>query len=130
MPRYKITTLVDITRTNATRSELDKKRISQQANFNSLIQAAGLRANLFWNDDPKKYEGRLPDPFEGKGTFWIWEFEVEREDIFLSQNDPVMLLKEDLNGVPIISSLDDTADLSPPVFNLTSNKINTVVEII
>ena len=52
MPRYKIITLVDITRTNPDRSERDQLKVSQQANFNSLIQAIGLRSNVDWERDP------------------------------------------------------------------------------
>jgi hypothetical protein len=44
MARYKITTLVDITRTNPSRAETDVLKIAQQANFNSLIQAEDLCA--------------------------------------------------------------------------------------
>ena len=65
MPRYQITTLVDITRTDPTRSETDKLKLAQQANFNSLLQAIGLRSNVAWVKDPVMKTGRLPDPLDG-----------------------------------------------------------------
>lgn len=127
MARYRITTLVDITRTNIHRSEQDQIKIGQQANFNSLIQAIGLRSNVSWAADPKKYTGRLPEPFDGKGNYWIWEFDVERDDVFLKDNDPVMLLVEDLDGVPIVPQLENTVDITPSVIQTKGDKFNTHV---
>jgi hypothetical protein len=130
MPRYRITTLIDITRTNASKTESSDLKIKQQQNFNSLRQAIELRSNVDWNRDPIKQTGILPDPFEGKANHWIWEFDVEREDIFLKDGDPVRLLKEDINGVPIITGLEESTDITPAAFKLQSNDFNTYVEII
>lgn len=129
MQRYKIVTLVDITRSQATRSETDRIKIGQQANFNSLVQAIGLRANITWLSDPLKQTGQLPYPIEGKATFWTWEFETEQDTLFQKDNNPVALLIEDLNGVPIISDLSNDVDIFPAVFSTKSN-INTWVLII
>lgn len=130
MARYKIITLVDITRTSPQRSETDKLKISQQANFNTLIQAIGLRANVTWGNDPKKHTGALPHIIGGKATHWIWEFEVEQEDVFLEGTDPVALLVKDMQGVPIIAELEDSADLTPAVFQTTGSNPNTWLSII
>jgi len=130
MARYRIITLIDITRTDAKKSDLDDFKIKQQQNFNSLRQTIELRSNVDWHRDPKKYTGSLPPPFEGKANYWIWEFEVEREDIFLSEGDPVGLLKQDLNNVPIIRGLDETADINPPAFKTVNGDLNTYVQII
>jgi hypothetical protein len=127
MPRYRITTLVDITRSDPNRIETDKIKVSQQANFNSLIQAIGLRSNVQWTADPIKCTGALPHPFTGKANHWIWEFECEREDVFLKNNNPVGLLIEDLHGVPIISDLESTADINPAAIQTLGEKLNTLV---
>ena len=116
MARFQIITLVDITRTNPHRSETDKLKLAQQANFNSLIQAIGLRSNITWNTDPKFKTGILPNNIPGKANHWIWEFECEREDVFLKDTDPVGLLLEDLNGVPVIPRLTDDADIDLACF--------------
>ena len=126
MARYEIITLIDITRSNATRSETDKVKIGQQANFNSLIQAIGLRANVSWHTDPKMTNGTLPSPFKGKAAYWIWQFETERTDEFLKDDDPVGFLLDDLHGVPVVPLLNNTADIDPACF-LTKNKLNTWV---
>jgi len=130
MPRYRIITLVDITRTNVFKEEVDEHQTKQQANFDSLRQAIELRSNVYWNQDPLPLEGALPEPFDGRAAYWTWEFETEREDLFLRDSDPVALLKDDLHGVPVISGLDETVDLYPPAFKTRGNDWNTSVTII
>lgn len=130
MARYKIVTLVDITRSDPDRKETDKVKIAQQSNFNSLIQAIGLRSNVDWTRDPKKIDGRLPDGIEGKATHWIWEFDTEREDVFLKDDDPVALLKEDIHGVPVIDQLENSTDLNPSAFQTRNGNQNTWITII
>jgi hypothetical protein len=116
MPRYQLVTLVDITRTNPTRSETDQYRLGQQANFNTLLQSIGLRSNVTWDTDPKELTGVLPHPFNGKANHWIWQFEVERDDVFTKDGDPVGLLLEDLHGVPVVDQLNNSVELIPAVF--------------
>ena len=129
MPRYKIVTLVDITRSNPSRQESDRVKIGQQSNFNSLVQAIGLRSNVTWQNDPQERSGRLPEPFDGRGTYWDWDFEVEQEQIFEKDNDPVGLLKEDINGVPVVTDLKESSEINPAVFLSFGNK-NIHIEII
>jgi len=128
MARYEITTLVDITKSNPNRSETNTLKQGQQANFNSLIQAIGLRSNLTWNSDPTMNTGILPEPFDGKAAYWVWSFATERERVFFKDDtDPVGLLLDDLNGVPIIDQLNNTVDLNPAIFKTRGNNINTYV---
>jgi hypothetical protein len=124
MPRYRIITLVDITRTNAGKLDSSDLKIKQQQNFNSLRQSIELRANVEWQTDPIKHSGSLPAPLEGKAAHWIWEFEVEREEVFLKNTDPVGLLLDDLNGVPIIDGLNNTAVIDPAAFQTRGPNTN------
>ena len=128
MPRYQITTLVDITRTNPTRAETDKLKLAQQANFNSLLQAIGLRSNVSWVKDPVMRTGRLPDPLDGAATHWQWTFDAERDEVFLKDGNSVGLLIDDLNGIPIIGNLLNSVDLEPACFFSYGEKTNTWVE--
>jgi hypothetical protein len=116
MPRYQIVTLVDITRTNPTRSETDQYLLSQQANFNTLLQSIGLRSNVEWAVDPTECRGILPHPLEGKANYWTWTFEVERDQVFTKDKNPVGLLLDDLHGVPVIGQLNNSVDIDPAVF--------------
>lgn len=129
MPTYCITSLVDITRTNPHRSETDTVKLSQQANFNSLVQAIGLRSNVDWEHDPVCYTGALPYPFDGRGTYWTWQFTVEREDVFLNSAGPAGLLNEDLHNVPVLPGLSETIELTPPAFQSRGAHANIWAEI-
>lgn len=124
MPRYRIITLVDITRTNPHRSETDRLKLSQQANFNSLLQAIGLRSNVQWERDPILVKGALPHDIGGKANHWIWDFDVEREDVFLKDGNSVALLIDDLDGVPIIPELNSNVDLNPACFISKGDQAN------
>ena len=130
MARYRIITLVDITKSNPSRTETDKIKIGQQSNFNSLIQAIGLRANISWVKDPSVDTGSLPQPWKGKASYWTWEFDTERVDEFLKGSNPVELLIDDLHGVPVIENLTNTADINPAAFQSKGDNLNIVVEII
>jgi len=123
MARYQIITVVDITRTNPAREETDRVKLGQQANFNSLVQAIGMRSNVTWIQDPELHNGRLPIG-PGKATHWIWEFDAEREDVFLKQGDAVALLVDDLDGVPVVDRLNNTVELMPAVFRSRGDNTN------
>jgi hypothetical protein len=116
MARFQIITLVDITQTNPHRSETDQHLLSQQANFNSLIQAIGLRSNVVWLSSPKERNGALPRDIDGKAVYWTWTFDVERDDVFLRDGNSVALLIDDLNGVPVIPNLNNSVELDPACF--------------
>jgi hypothetical protein len=116
MARFQIITLVDITQTNPHRSEIDPHLLAQQANFNSLVQAIGLRANVSWINSPKEKNGALPRNIDGKAVYWTWTFDVERDDVFLKDGNSVALLIDDLNGVPIIPNLNNSVELDPACF--------------
>jgi hypothetical protein len=126
--RYQITTLVDITKTNPHRGSTDPLTLGQQSNYNTLIQTIGLRANIDSSIDPKMETGRLPEPFTGKGAYWTFIFEVEREQTFLKGDDPVGLLSDDLHGVPVVIGLRDTVNFKLPVFQTSGNLINTHID--
>ena len=130
MARYRIVTLIDITRSRPVREETDKTLLGQQANFNSLLQAIGLRSNVEWLHNPKKHTGRLPEPATGKATYWTWEFDCERDEVFLQDDDPVYLLVHDLNHVPVITDLENSEDITPAAFQTQGNNINTWVTMI
>lgn len=129
MIRYEIITLVDITRSNPQRSDSDRLRQGQQANFNSLIQAIGMRSNVEWNDDPKMSKGTVPNQ-NFKAEYWSWQFEVEREQVFELNGNPVGLLIQDLNGVPIIPDLSNSVVIEPAAFQTQGSAINTWVRLI
>jgi hypothetical protein len=125
MERYKIITLVDITRSEASRDETNKIKLGQQANFNTLLQTIGLRSNIEWLVDPKMEKGRIPHQ-DGKANHWIFEFDTERELLFYKDDtDPTGLLMDDLHGVPIVDQLNNSIDIHPTIFATRGENTNT-----
>lgn len=109
MQTFSIKTLVDITVTNPSRDETDPILIAQQGNFNSLIQGIGMRANMYYEFNPMTTE-------ENGKKWWNWAFKVEQQGIWQIGDDPLALLKSDLDGIPIIGTLTNTLDIKPAVF--------------
>jgi len=117
MPRYKIKTTVDITRTNPDRDDPDQVRHAQQSNFNTLVQGIGMRSNIDWDNDPIRIKN-------DDAVYWEWEFLTERPDVFLHENDPVGLLLNDLHGIPVIRNLTNSDPLDPAIFQTHGDKKN------
>ena len=117
MPRYKIKTTVDITRSNPSREDTNSVRNGQQLNFNTLLQGIGMRANVEWDNDPQLVE--YQDTKE-----WFWEFETEQVDVFATKDAPVRLIKQDLQGIPVIRNLTETVALEKPIFITSGDNQN------
>ena len=113
MARYTIKTTVDITRSNPDRADPDQIKQAQQSNFNALLQGIGMRSNVEWDKDPQRV-------IEDDTAYWIWEFEAERDDVFLDNGDTTGLLKKDLHGIPFIKNLTETIKFDKCLF-LTLN---------
>lgn len=123
MAVYELHTLVDITRTTPSRAETNQHKLSQQANFNTLLQVLELRSNISWSTDPVEETGTLKYA-DGKATHWTWQFQTERDDVYLDGNNPVGLLITDLNNVPIIDGLNNSVDIHPAVFKSEGDDTN------
>jgi hypothetical protein len=70
-----------------------------QKNFEILVQAIGLRAMPVIMNEPRAVEdlSTLGASIAGEG--FTWRFASDRLDVFAKGNDPVGLLKEELNGI-------------------------------
>ena len=127
-------TLIDITYTGVVRSSSDsegKKKRNQQRNYETLLQVIGLRTQpmLFekpyrlCDEDLSKY--KFGESFSGKHSVWVFKFSVEYLEIFKEGNDDLALLEKDLNQVPIITGLTETANLPVSIFSTTYDYKNT-----
>jgi len=121
--KYIITTQIDITKANPLRDDPDMTKQGQQANFNSLRQAIELRAIIVDNDDPEMFE-------EDGARWWRYQFNTDRDDVFLKGNDPVGLLVDDLDNIPIVSGLNSNTEFELPTFKTKGKNSNTKVQIL
>jgi len=77
---------------------------NQQRNWETITQVLSLRTQLF----------RLQTPItDTKNRAWMFEFETETEHIYGDDSDPTRILKDDADGVPMITGLDEQGELLP-----------------
>lgn len=121
---FSILTLIDITETGSHRGP-DKLAVSQQANFNTLIQVIGLRVNPM----PKRvntHEKNIDklgfgSKYKGKQKYWEFVFEIDYGET------SVEILEDDFHLVPFIKELENTANFEPAVFDTKSEERKNIV---
>ena len=128
--KFCIKTLVDITETRARRQDEDKFAYKQEANFQTVIQTIGMRANLSYDKSPSFEEttiGKMGfgDKYKGKQKLWTFEFDVEAEGALT-----IEMLNEDFNLIPIITGLLETTKLEQALFRTTPEECNIIFSVI
>ena len=120
-----LTTLVDITETKARRGD-DKFKLSQQANYMTMVQTAGLRINpnpILLEDKTSKLDNlRFGTAFEGQQRYWIFKFDFETEAGLNQQ-----LLENDFDLVPVLSGLNETVNFKNSVFRTTDKQQKNII---
>jgi len=111
---FKLYTLVDITETGVHRGN-DRHAVRQQANYNSIIQTIGIRANCT-PISVRKLEGsinklKFGTNFKNKQTYWEFGFTIDYGET------SVDMLKDDFNLVPVLTELDESVKFDPPIFS-------------
>lgn len=123
--RFKIITLIDITKTDARRNA-DDKLYSQQSNYNTVVQTASLKANVI----PEKIEYKngsinsigFGSKYKNKQKYWELTFDNEYYNS-LTLDD----LLEDFNFVPIVVNLNETVEVENPTFLTKDEKNKNIV---
>ena len=103
--RFELRTLVDITRTDARRGQ-DAKLISQQANYNTVIQTVMLRTNIVPGEVTKtvqNVDNQFGSNAKGKQSVWSFEFDCEYAGALTTE-----MLEQDFDLGPVITDLDET----------------------
>lgn len=140
--KVKCTTLFDITKTELSNrrkhlsdtisGELLKQR-SQQINLETLLQVIGLRCQPEHITDPKCIEdiaiywGKIYNTEKIK--MWHFTFVIEHSATFLLDGDILGNLKVDCIGVPMITGLDESVELSKTL-DLSSEYKNIHFEVL
>lgn len=130
MQRVELSTLFDLTQTNVKghrrNADLDDEtynyKRNQQRNYETVLQCIGLRCQPLNIKGPWVFSNN-----EGE-LYWQMSFETDREQIFAKGTDPLGILKQDFNGVPMIVGLDETyKDLFFTPYMITEGKsANTI----
>jgi hypothetical protein len=120
MERIKIKTKIDITFTDVRHPDQgDNKQLNQYRNYTTFLQVLGLRSVFEIVEKPTNKDGE-----------WTMIIETDRNDVFTDGRDPVGLLKQDLDNVPIIVGLDETVKLTKPLIKTKGSNPNTFISIL
>ena len=117
--RHRGYTLIDITKTDITKFTPERERMrNKQRNWETVVQILGLRTQILsikqlttQSKDLSQY--MFGSNYKGKQRVWMFEFDIEFENLYLLDQDPYGALKKDFAQTPIVLGLDETA--APPV---------------
>lgn len=128
--KFRLETLIDITETQAKRSEGDRLAYQQESNFQTVLQTIGLRVNFSYEKSPQIKEltiGKMGfgDKYKGKQKVWAFDFEVEYEDALTLD-----MLNNDFDLIPIITGLNETTATDKALFRTTPQERNIVFSIV
>lgn len=73
---------------------------NQQRNWETVTQLISLRTQVTSLSEPVKND-----------RSWQFEFEVENENLFTNGLDQLAVLKQDCAGVPMLTALNESADV-------------------
>ena len=83
-------------------SEIWNRSRNQQRNWETITQILSLRTQLF----------DLTNPIQDQtGARWMFEFETESDGVYGPESDPVLVLRSDANGVPMLRELNNDPDI-------------------
>jgi hypothetical protein len=122
--------LVDITSTGVIRDSgnLELER-NQQRNWETVLQCIGLRAQPIEIacrvDEVPLDNYKFGDMYTGTHKVWSFAFTTEFSGVFDDGQDPVGLLNNSFDEVPVITYLTETARFLLPVF-YTSGAIKNI----
>jgi hypothetical protein len=130
MQRFRIFTLVDITRTNIFKESMGLLEKKQQDNFQTLHQTLEIRAIIFTEQNPKCITMDWSEYGYGiNEKTWEWIISTERDDLYLIDDDPCGGMKQDVEFVPFTFGCTETAKLHTQFFT-TLKPTNIIFELI
>ena len=116
-------TLVDVTATGVIRSQdSNNMERNQQRNWETLLQCIGLRTQPQNIQEPivSTVEdigvAEFGDFYAGFQKIWTWSWTVEREGVYDLAGTPLAGLLQDIEQVPIVTGLEETARFMLPIF--------------
>ena len=131
-------TLIDITQTNTVGSYKDKqgdfatwtKSRNKQRNWETIVQGIGLRTQLVDLEQPKNQlydlsQYQFGTSLTGQHVVWTFRFGIEYPDVYNKDNIEFLALLEDIDNIPCILGLDETAPMVKSTFKTFGSELNT-----
>lgn len=135
MKEFTIQTLVDITETGQRRKEPGREiDYAQHQNFTMLMQAIGMRVNPHYANEPRVRSDVVDEygfgsAYKGNHNIWTFKFSIEYADGYTdATGNSAGLLIDDLNFIPMIVQLTETAELDRALLDTKSEQYkNTII---
>lgn len=86
---------------------------NQQRNWETITQVLSLRTQLFKLREPVR---------DTTNSMWFFEFETETDEVYGDATDPTAILRADAEGVPMLTGLDDRAELQSTLATTGANQ--------
>lgn len=118
---YTLYTLIDITETKIHHGP-DRLAKCQQQNFETVLQTIGLCGNVYYSESPTVC---IADRFSSAGKMWVFQWEMEIDELFSEDNNPIGKLPKLFEFVPVILNLTET-DKTVPMFVPNQNILFSV----
>jgi hypothetical protein len=102
---------------------------NEQRNWETLVQCISIRAQPIMLKEPVVETVSISSMdfgYTGKHKVWTMEFGFELADIFKVDNDPISLLAEQLDIIPVLTDLQETVNLTTNTLATTGAKVNTL----
>lgn len=129
-------TLIDVTNTGIYRNDTPTPVLrNQQRNWETVLQVIGLRAqpiDIVSPRDPKivaMSNHQFGSYYTGSHRCWKFKFYVEHNNVFGGDDNPSELLEKDINDVPVITGLTESAAFPDPVFYTNGILKNTYFKV-
>lgn len=137
MIKIAVYTLIDITNTGITSNNPDNQfKRNQQRNWETINQVINLRSHATIEASPNTPKQvnlafhQFGDYYKDHQKCWKFIFSLKYPETIGSIQDPTEKLRYDINGVPIITGLDETVHLPDPVFYIDGLLKNTYFKIL
>jgi len=116
MLRVECYCLFDITATGvtSTRPGNDQRARNQQRNWDTMLQLAGMRTQIFNVEGPVLSDS-ADTPLGTDHRVWHFSFEIEPESQWLVDGDEFWVLRHDSEGTPMITGLTESAGVEPMI---------------
>ncbi len=134
MEVIEIKTLIDITKTRASRSTQGSQlEQNQYRNFMTLCQCLEIRSIISYDNEPNVQTVDLKglefgSEFKGKHKVWTFRFSPDRSGVYTSEDgNRIGCLIEDLNQIPIIKNLEETVNIEKAIFNCYDDRFKNII---
>jgi len=125
MEKFRIETLVDITRTGVFKGWTDSLEKRQQDNFQTLHQTLEIRGNVYFEGYPNTiFKDWSMHGYGKKEKTWVWHIYTEQTDLFLMNENPIAAMLLDVNYVPFNNGCTETAKFKTCLFSTILKPIN------